>query len=228
MKLPARINQVKDGYDIVGDDNFTIALHLSYDDAKIITFLLNTADPDLLPDDFTPIRTTDAPTDPQETIRTLCSALHSLLLETDQHATGNCPMLKEACLNAHRALADASRRHLPPTTPPEIEPEGHNATPWFLAFGAGVVDVFPQDNVNPIARVFVPDYKVSSALANAFFLVRAVNCHDQLVRALEEITERYDRLDRTILAERGLKYTVNGTVERAKAALEATKEKRPS
>ena len=228
MKLPARINQVKDGYDIVGDDNFTIALHLSYDDAKIITFLLNTADPDLLPDDFTPIRTTDAPTDPQETIRTLCSALHSLLLETDQHATGNCPQLKEACTNARIALAGAFRRHLPPTTPPETEPEGHNATPWFLSFDlrSGIIDVFPNDNVNSIARVYVPDYKVEQAKANAHLLVHAVNCHDELVAALEALLAVFYKSPRNgdtrLVSGWGIAYN------RAKAALEAATEKRPS
>lgn len=60
---------------------------------------------------------------------------------------------------------------------------------------------------------------------NANLIVKAVNCHDELVKALKEITERYERLEiiyaKTIQSNFDCE---NGTIKRAKQALSKSQE----
>lgn len=76
----------------------------------------------------------------------------------------------------------------------------HSSTPWRVESSPvdGLILVAMDDDFPNGRRVCRPLYDLGSedvelVSANTFFIMKAVNFHDDLVRALKELVERVDR-----------------------------------
>lgn len=64
------------------------------------------------------------------------------------------------------------------------------------------------------------DQDAGTAFANARFIVKSVNCYDELVEALKDVTQRYERLEMLYAEVIKSNYDCeNGSIKRAKQAL---------
>jgi hypothetical protein len=81
----------------------------------------------------------------------------------------------------------------------------HTPTPWHVANGSHIHDKPTEfdetgarigDTPNRIAAIEYPYGDAEGKAFNAEYIVRAVNCHDELVRALDNLVYFHDRDDR--------------------------------
>jgi hypothetical protein len=91
----------------------------------------------------------------------------------------------------------------------------HTPTPYFVSErdGVDINFIHPNKREYMVARAFVGIK--NDAEANAAFIVRACNCHDELVEALEKLLD----LDWQILAQCDRDNSVNPRLAKARSAL---------
>jgi len=116
-------------------------------------------------------------------------------------------------------------------TAPGLSGASHTPTPWSLAkSGRLIIREVPDiadgyDHYNVAVLSHHSLVRLEESLANAAFIVRAVNSHDALVKALEfamEVTDEDMATGRFSMTERGkLAY------EKARAALASAREVQP-
>ena len=92
----------------------------------------------------------------------------------------------------------------------------HTPTPWFVHDGNRNLVVTATNCI--VADALGTDFDSETERANAAFIVRAANSHDQLVALLEEVVEAYEAHDRSAFCQAGAD---NDLVKRARAALAA-------
>ena len=64
--------------------------------------------------------------------------------------------------------------------------------PWLNIHGRVISDVMPRDGSHDVCSMTVTNNNRISAEANAALIVKAVNSHEALVKALEEIANMVD------------------------------------
>ena len=89
----------------------------------------------------------------------------------------------------------------------------HTPTPWtMMDFDHGTAIIYDKEQTVVIPKL--------TNKANAAFIVRAVNAHEEMLSALKEMRTRYARLEGLYAEKAGITYDCpNGTIKLANRAI---------
>ena len=99
-----------------------------------------------------------------------------------------------------------------------ITQSAHTPTPWMVAADGYISQkVKPDAEGNPEGQTIALMHNFSAKYANAAYIVKAVNCHDELVEAVDNLL---DLLDETIGPFKEEDILPNGTIDHARKIAE--------